>query len=105
MLFQCEGADSGTLLCDERVHRAVLKDLMAVAVAAQKLSFEIPRGVLLSDVKFTPVNGLMTASNKLCRHALTKRFQEQLVRGMLSYFSHTNYKRRELSNIHVRSNS
>jgi long-chain acyl-CoA synthetase len=59
---------------DEKVQGEILKQLQVIGRKSGFASMEILVGVVLADEEWTPVNGLVTATNKLNRRVLSKRY-------------------------------
>ncbi|RYP90014.1 hypothetical protein DL770_003859 [Monosporascus sp. CRB-9-2] len=62
----------------DKVRDAVLKDLVAVGKRAGLTGLEIISGVALVDDEWTPVNGLVTATQKVNRRALKEHYKQQI---------------------------
>tara|TARA_R110002050_G_scaffold247156_2_gene384974 strand:+ start:1648 stop:2568 length:921 start_codon:yes stop_codon:yes gene_type:complete len=70
----------GDSLSDEERQASVLKEMQAWGYG-RLYSYEIIRGVVVGGVgdQWSAENGLLTASNKLCRPALAKYYDKELV--------------------------
>ncbi|EFC37790.1 predicted protein [Naegleria gruberi] len=60
------------------IYKVIQDDLNKCAREAKLESYEIPKGFIIEMEIFTPENGKMTASYKLCRPALVKSYKEDL---------------------------
>jgi len=60
------------------IRKAVLKDLLALAKRVSLKPAEVIGAVVLVNDEWTPVNGLLTAAQKLKRMEITKRYQVEI---------------------------
>jgi len=60
------------------VRSEVLKQLQAIGRKAGFAGMEILVGVVLADEEWTPVNGLVTATNKLMRRKLAEKYESEI---------------------------
>ncbi|KAG2392176.1 hypothetical protein C9374_012428 [Naegleria lovaniensis] len=60
------------------MYHIIQDDINKVAREAKIESYEIPKAFIIELEKFTPENGKMTASDKLCRPALVKFYKQAL---------------------------
>jgi fatty acid CoA ligase FadD9 len=63
---------------DEILHDAIMNDLRTIAIKESLRKHEIPAKIIIDFEPFTPENGLLTLSMKLCRHKLAAYYGDQL---------------------------
>lgn len=73
-----EGHEIADLVGDERIKGEVLRQLQGIGRKAGFKGIEIIVGVVLADEEWTPANGLVTATNKLMRRKLEKRYWREI---------------------------
>ncbi|KAL6055781.1 Long chain acyl-CoA synthetase 7, peroxisomal [Balamuthia mandrillaris] len=84
----------------------VLESLRGIAKEQDLPSYELPRGILLEPVPFTPENGLLTPTLKLRRVFLARHYQKRLERLYDRLEKEESLQRRLatiLSNIYINS--
>ena len=64
--------------------RAVLQSFLAVAEESTLPSHEHPAFIVISPTRFTPDNGMMTPSHKICRREVSAHFKCELEAGFAS---------------------
>ncbi|KAJ4306040.1 long-chain fatty acid-CoA ligase [Collariella sp. IMI 366227] len=72
------GVDEHGMHADKRVRGAVLKALQAVAKKEGLSGMETVSGVVLVDEEWTPVNGLVTATQKVNRKAIREKYKKEI---------------------------
>ncbi|RYP03316.1 hypothetical protein DL764_005212 [Monosporascus ibericus] len=70
--------NSHSIHAHDKVRDAVFKDLVAVGKRAGLTGLEIISGVVLVDDEWTPVNGLVTATQKVNRRGLKEHYKQQI---------------------------
>ncbi|RDW60039.1 long-chain-fatty-acid-CoA ligase-like protein [Coleophoma crateriformis] len=73
-----QGHGLGDLVHNEKVQKAVLKQLQTVGSRVKLAAMEIIEGVVLSDEEWTPQNGLVTAVGKLNRKGLFEKYKKEI---------------------------
>lgn len=73
-----EGHEIGDLVDDEKVKGEVLRQLQGIGRKAGFKGIEIIVGVVLAEEEWTPVNGLVTATNKLMRRKLEEKYGREI---------------------------
>ncbi|TVY80473.1 Long-chain-fatty-acid--CoA ligase, partial [Lachnellula suecica] len=73
-----KGHGLGDLVHDQLIQEEVLKQMQSVGKKAGFASMEIIVGAVLSDEEWTPQNGLVTATSKLNRNALVKKYKSDI---------------------------
>ncbi|CAG8978932.1 hypothetical protein HYALB_00011194 [Hymenoscyphus albidus] len=73
-----EGHGLGDLVNDAKVQAEVLKQVQAVGRRAGLASMEIVVGIVLADEEWTPINGLVTATNKLNRRGIVEQYKAEI---------------------------
>ncbi|KAG9235979.1 long-chain-fatty-acid-CoA ligase-like protein [Amylocarpus encephaloides] len=73
-----EGHGIEDLVYDPNIQTEVLKQVQAVGLKAGLSNLEIVVGVILSEEEWTPVNGLVTPTNKLNRRGLVEMFKDDI---------------------------
>ncbi len=73
------GSGIGDLPHSPIIQAEVLKQLQAAGRRAGFAGIEIVVGVVLADEEWTPVNGLVTATNKLNRRALFEKYKKEIL--------------------------
>ncbi|KAL9644932.1 hypothetical protein ABK040_004426 [Willaertia magna] len=59
-------------------YKVIQQEINKIAKESKLQSYEVPRAFIIDLVKFTPDNGLLTASQKTCRPALNKHYRNTL---------------------------
>ncbi|CAF1425221.1 unnamed protein product [Adineta ricciae] len=60
------------------VYNAIMNDLRTIGVKESLQKYEIPSKIILESQPFTPENGLLTLSMKLCRYKLAAHYADRL---------------------------
>ncbi|KAH6876759.1 long-chain acyl-CoA synthetases & [Thelonectria olida] len=72
------GVDEHSMHSDRRVRNLVLKELQTTGRRAGLSEMEIVSGVIVTDEEWTPPSGLVTATQKLDRRGIRKRFKKEI---------------------------
>ncbi|KAI9055012.1 hypothetical protein LZ554_002153 [Drepanopeziza brunnea f. sp. 'monogermtubi'] len=73
-----EGKTYEQLVHDDRIKKLVLKELQATGKKAGLAGFEILDGIVLTDAEWTPLNGFLTAAQKLSRRKIVAAYEKQI---------------------------
>ncbi|KAL5315222.1 hypothetical protein ACEPPN_017873 [Leptodophora sp. 'Broadleaf-Isolate-01'] len=73
-----KGHGIGDLVHEEKIQREVLHQMQAIGRRSGLAGIEMIVGVVLADEEWTPQNGLVTATLKLNRKALSDKYQREI---------------------------
>ncbi|KAI9840364.1 MAG: long-chain fatty acid-CoA ligase [Sclerophora amabilis] len=73
-----EDADFESLVHEEKVQDAVLKELQAAGRKGGLAPFEIIQGVALADEEWNPQNGLTTSAQKINRRGILAKYKKEV---------------------------
>ncbi|KAK3316086.1 hypothetical protein B0H66DRAFT_277189 [Apodospora peruviana] len=72
------GIDEHEMHSSQKMRQAVLRELQGVAKKAGLSPMETVVGVVVVDEEWTPVNGLVTATQKINRRAIREKYSKQI---------------------------
>ncbi|KAL5316950.1 hypothetical protein ACEPPN_016002 [Leptodophora sp. 'Broadleaf-Isolate-01'] len=73
-----EGKSHGELVHNEKMKKAMLRELQTTGRKAGLAAFEILDGVVLTDAEWTPQNGFLTAAQKLSRRKIVAVYEKEI---------------------------
>lgn len=73
-----KGENLETMIHDEKLNDAVLKQLQDAGRKGGLAGFEIIDGVVMADEEWTPQNGLTTAAQKINRKGILQKYQKEV---------------------------